>query len=101
VKEYGEYAAQTALNGPAVSREPQVSRELDVLAKEIAQLQERVEGLAGRLVPILNQRPPNPGKDTVEPMPKRVPLAAAIVDQTQRVRSIAARIQTLLEEIEL
>lgn len=93
-------------NTPRVSGAAQAPQRQDVqntLSTVIARLEyteSRVSAMEDRLAPVLTPSPAGALKDD-PPQPARSPLADCLATQVRRVEAINARIDTLLDRLEV
>lgn len=89
-----------ALVRPAQESSGEVSREYEVMSKNLESLRSLVGDLESRLSPVLAARAEDAQAGSSQPEPVRVPLAqnlylanVAMVEQEARIRSILSRIE--------
>lgn len=82
-----------------VERKPQVAREIDQLAQGITVLENLVESLHTRLSAVSS--PAIRGDQPQRPTEPMVPVAAGIHTQTDRVLDVSARLEEILQSLEV
>ena len=82
-------------------RMPMVALELDRQAKTVEHLHSLISDLELRLSAIVRPDAPTPIAVTEKAMQTLVPLAGGLSEQNHRITSANARLQSLLERIEL
>lgn len=84
-----------------IRRTPHIQEQFDILAKFLDMAGETLARLEDRLTPVLSPAPPNTsvGKDGV--LPSMSPVARTIGEAHDSVNRLSARMQTLLDRIEL
>lgn len=85
----------------ATATESPISRELDVLAKNIAELEMVAGGLIQRLQPISIPRPSPPAGSggTSAPVASASTVGDAIAASSQRIRAISERLASVRDEL--
>ncbi len=97
----GTNAAYASGTASEVTRQSEVSTEVETLANQCEHIDKQVTALEQRLHLVLAQRSEESGNGQKNPEPVRVPLAQNIHDRAYHLSLISMKLESIIGRIEL